>query len=248
MAADKIIRVRKLTKDIPKEAKLLCDTMLTELENANRPVLEAVKCSLDNSIYNSKVGYLTPGDKRVRTELNVSSVQKMARVIFMLERLLVNLEVGSVNTKRELYYIAKGVIKGDRALKALDFADQDESDSAIDFIGDMMEVYREELNCFANDRGGQTYSQHLVVTETLPDGSVANVDLSTLGTTPFQPKNKPQSLKLKAKKKIDFCLVVESEGTAGTLVSNGMTRRHNCIVMGAQGVPSNGVRGWCKPP
>lgn len=246
MAADKIIRVRKLTKDIPKEAKLLCDTMLTELENANRPVLEAVKCSLDNSIYNSKVGYLTPGDKRVRTELNVSSVQKMARVIFMLERLLVNLEVGSVNTKRELYYIAKGVIKGDRALKALDFADQDESDSAIDFIGDMMEVYREELNCFANDRGGQTYSQHLVVTETLPDGSVANVDLSTLGTTPFQPKNKPQSLKLKAKKKIDFCLVVESEGTAGTLVSNGMTRRHNCIVMGAQGVPSNGVRGWCK--
>jgi DNA topoisomerase-6 subunit A len=246
MATDKIIRVRKLTKDIPKEAKLLCDTMLTELENANRPVLEAVKCSLDNSIYNAKVGYLTPGDKRVRTELNVSSVQKMARVIFMLERLLVNLESGSVNTKRELYYIAKGVIKGDRALKALDFADQDESDSAIDFIGDMMEVYREELNCFANDRGGQTYSQHLVVTETLPDGSIANVDLSTLGTSPFQPKNKPQSLKLKAKKKIDFCLVVESEGTAGTLVSNGMTRRHNCIVMGAQGVPSNGVRGWCK--
>jgi len=25
-----------------------------------------------------------------------------------------------------------------------------------------------------------------------------------------------------------------------------MTKRHNCIVMGAQGVPSNGVRGWCK--
>ncbi len=243
---DKVIRIRKLTKDIPKEAKLLCETMLTELENANRPVLEAVKCSLDNSIYNPKVGYLTPGDKKVRTELNVSSVQKMARVIFMLERLLVNLESGSVNTKRELYYIAKGVIRGDRDLKPLDFADQDESDSIIDFIGDMLEVYREELNCFANDRGGQTYSQHLVVTETLPDGDRAVVDLSTLGTTPFQPKNKPQALTLKAKKKIDFCLVVESEGTAGTLVANGMTRRHNCIVMGAQGVPSNGVRGWCK--
>jgi len=67
-----------------------------------------------------------------------------------------------------------------------------------------------------------------------------------LGTTPFQPKNKPQALALKAKKKIDFCLVVESEGTAGTLVANGMTKRHNCIVMGAQGVPSNGVLGWCK--
>lgn len=243
---DKIIRIRKLTKDIPKEARLLCDTMLQELENANRPVLEAVKCSLDNSIYNPKVGYLTPGDKKVRTELNVSSVQKMARVIFMLERLLMKLETSAVHTKRELYYIAKGEVRSNAHLKPLDFADQDESDSIIDFIGDMLEVYREELNCFANDRGGQTYSQHLVVTEELVDGTRAVVDLSTLGTSPFQPKNRPQSLSLKAKKKIDFCLVVESEGTAGTLVANGMTKRHNCIVMGAQGVPSNGVRGWCK--
>lgn len=243
---DKIIRIRNLTKDIPKEAKLLCDAVLKELENANRPVLEAVKCSLDNSEYDPKVGYLTPGDKRVRTELNVSSVQKMARVIFLLEILLQNLKSGMVNTKREIYYIAKGQVKATPKLKPLDFADQDESDSIIDFIGDMMEVYREELNCFANDRGGQTYSQHLIVTETLPDGDTATIDLSTLGTSPFQPKNKPQALKLRAKKKIDFCLVVESEGTAGTLVANGMTKRHNCIVMGAQGVPSNGVRGWCK--
>lgn len=243
---DKIIRIRKLTKDIPKEARMLCDTMLSELEAGHRPVLEAVKCALDNSNYNPKVGYLTPGDKRVRTELNVSSVQKMARVIFMLDQLMVKLESGAVHTKREYYYIAKGEVKNNKALKPLEFADQDESDSVIDFIGDMLEVYREELNCFANDRGGQTYSQHLVVTETLPDGEKAVVDLSSLGTTPFQPKNKPQSLTLKAKKKIEFCLVVESEGTAGTLVSNGMTKRHNCIIMGAQGVPSNGVRGWCK--
>lgn len=243
---DKIIRIRNLTKDIPKEAKMLCDSLLKELESARRPVLEAVKCSLDNSEYNSKVGFLTPGDKRVRTELNVSSVQKMARVIFLLEILLQNLETGGVNTKRELYYMAKGTVKKNPHLKPLDFSEQEESDSIIDFIGDMLEVYREELNCFANDRGGQTYSQQLVVTETLSDNTKAVIDLSTLGTSPFQPKNKPQSLKLKAKKKIDFCLVVESEGTANTLVANGFTKRHNCIIMGAQGVPSNGVRGWCK--
>ena len=103
------------------------------------------------------------------------------------------------------------------------------------------------MNCFANDRGGQTYSNNLVVTEYLDDGTKAVVDLSALGTTPFQPKNKPQQFQLKTKKgKLDFCLVVESEGTANTLVSNGMTKRNNCIVMGAQGVPSNGVRGWCR--
>lgn len=241
------IRIRELTKDIPKEAKILCDEMLGDLEKAKRPVLEAVKCTLDNSFYNSKVGFLTAGDKVVKTELNVSSVQKLARTIFMLEILLANLKSGAVNTKRELYYISKGLVRSNPGNKPLDFDDQPESDAIIDFICDMLEVYREEMNCFANDRGGQTYSKNLVVTETLPDGSTAVVDLGSLGTTPFQPKNKPQTFKLKPKKgKIDFCLVIESEGTANTLVAGGMHTRHNCIIIGAQGVPSNGVRGWCK--
>ncbi len=240
------VKIRELKIDIPKEAKMMAEKMLKDLESSKRPVLEAVKCTLDNSFYNSKVGFLTPGDKVVRTELNVSSVQKLARVVFILEILLRNLDIGAVNTKRELYYICKGLIKGDRQLKPLDFEDQIESDAIIDFIGDMLRVYREELNCFANDRGGQTYSQQLVVTETMIDGEKATIDLSTLGTAPFTPKNKPQSLKLKAKKKIDFAMVVESEGTANTLVSMGMTKRNNCIIIGAGGVPSNAVRGWCK--
>lgn len=241
-----LLRIRDLKIDIPREAKNLAEKMLKDLENSKRPYLEAIKTSLDNSIYNHKVGYLTPGDKVVRTELNVSSVQKLARVVFMLEILLRNIDVGTVNTKRELYYMCKGLIKGDSRYKPLDFDGQDESDSIIDFIGDMMQVYREELNCFANDKGGQTYSNQLVVTESLPDGTKATIDLSILGTAPFTPKNKPQALKLKAKKKIDFALIVESEGTANTLHTMGFTKRNNCILIGAGGVPSNGVRGWCK--
>lgn len=232
--------------DVQKLSVEMCEKLLRDLEKARRPVLEATKCSLDNSNYNPKVGYLTPGNKKVATELNVSSVQKMSRAVFMLELILRNLDVGATNTKRELYYISKGEIKHDPALKPLDFADQDESDAIIDFICEMMECYREDLNCFASDRGGQTYSQQLVVVETLPDGTKATIDLSTLGTSPFQPKNRPQSLKLKAKKKIDFCLIVESEGTANTLVNSGFTKRHPVILLGAQGVPSNAVRGWTK--
>jgi DNA topoisomerase-6 subunit A len=242
----KLIKVRELKFDIPTEAREISEKMLSDLEKSRRPVLEAIKTALDNSVYDSKTGYLTPGDKVVRTELNVSSVQKLARTVFMLEILLRNMEIGSVNTKRELYYVCKGLIKGSGRLKPLDFETQDESDSIIDFIGDMLKVYREELNCYANDRGGQTYSQQLVVTETMPDGEKAVIDLSTLGTAPFLPKNRPQSLKLKAKKKIDFCLVIESEGTANTLQTMGFTKRNPCILIGAQGVPSNAVRGWCK--
>ncbi len=241
-----MIRIRKLNKNIPKMAFQMCDSMLKDLEKAKRPVLSAIKCSLDNSEYDSKKGYLIPKGKVVQSELNVSSVQKISRAVFLLEILLNNLKGGLVNTKRELYYICKGLIKSDTLYKPLDFDSQNESDSTIDFITDMLEVYREEMNCFANDRGGQTYSKNLVVTETLQDNTKAVVDLSTLGTTPFQPKNKPQQFQLKKKGRLDFCLVVESEGTANTLVANGMTKRHNCIVVGAQGVPSNAVRGWCK--
>lgn len=239
-------RKGRVNSDIMKQCLSLCDHMLTDLEKARRPILKATKCSLDNSLYDHRLGYLTPGDKKVSTELNVSSVKKMSRSIFMLEILLRNLETGSVNTKRELYYMSKGEIKHNSILKALDFADQDESDEVIDFICEMIEAYREEMNCFANDKGGQTYSQQLVVTETLSDGTEAVIDLSQLGTSPFQPKNRPQNLKLKAKKKIDFGIVIESEGTANTLVANGFTKRHNSIVIGAGGVPSNAVRGWVK--
>ncbi|MEY4631692.1 MAG: hypothetical protein RIQ81_1812 [Pseudomonadota bacterium] len=239
-------RKSKEDKVILEHSLELCEKMLKDLEGGKRPRLTATKCALDNALYNPKVGFLTPGSKRVATELNVSSVKKMSRAIFMLEILLRNIETGNVNTKRELYYISKGEVKHSKILKPLDFTDQDESDSVVDFICEMLECYREEMNCFANDRGGQTYSQNLVVTERMPDGTEAVIDLSQLGTSPFQPKNRPQNLTLKAKKKIDFCLVVESEGTANTLVANGFVKRHNSIVVGAQGVPSNAVRGWVK--
>ncbi len=236
----------KTSDEIKAHCFAICNKIFSDLERGRRPVLEATKCTLDNAIYSIKNGYLTPGGKKVRTELNVGSIQKMARAIFMLEILLRNITTGAVNTKRELYYISKGEVKFNPQLKPLDFSAQDESDSIVDFICEMLECYREELNCYANDRGGQTYSQQLIVTETLNDGTTARIDLSQLGTSPFQPKNRPQNLKLSSKGKIDFCLIVESEGTANTLVANGFTKRHKSILIGAQGVPSNAVRGWAK--
>jgi len=241
-----MMRGKVLQHDIPDLSIELCERLLKDLEKAKRPVIEATKCSLDNALYDFKVGFLTPGKKKIKTELNVASVKKMSRAVFMLEILLRNISTGAVNTKRELYYISKGEVKHNAFMRPIDFGDQDESDSIIDFICEILECYREELNCYANDRGGQTYSQQLVVEESLSDGGRAVIDLSQLGTSPFQPKNRPQNLTLSARKKIDYCLIVESEGTANTLVANGYTKRHNCILVGAQGVPSNAVRGWLR--
>ena len=66
----------KLQSEIPGLSKALCMKLLNDLEKGKRPVLHATKCSLDNAIYNHKVGYFTPGGKKVATELNVSSVKK----------------------------------------------------------------------------------------------------------------------------------------------------------------------------
>ncbi len=246
MAKVSTIRKKKPGTEIINLSQKVCEKMLSDLEKARRPLLEATKCSLDNSLYVPKIGYLTPSGKKVRTELNVSSIQKMSRAIFMLEVLLRNIKTGAVNTKRELYYISKGEVKHNPNLKPLDFQEQSESDAIIDFICEMFELYREDMNCFANDRGGQTFSKSLVVEETMPDGTKATIDLGKLGTSPFQPKNRPQNLRLRTKKKVKFALIVESEGTANTLVSNGFTKRNDAILIGAQGVPSNAVRGWCR--
>ena len=99
---------RVLQEDIPGLSYELCDALLSQLERAKKPVIQATKCSLDNSNYDPKLGYLTPGSKKVKTELNVASVKKMSRTIFMLEILLRNIASGNVNTKRELYYMSKG--------------------------------------------------------------------------------------------------------------------------------------------
>ena len=111
MSTKLVRRGKKSDDQIPHLSKELCNRLLQDLERARRPVLYATKCSLDNALYNHKVGFLTPGDKKVATELNVSSVKKMSRAIFMLEILLRNIDTGAVNTKRELYYISKGEIK-----------------------------------------------------------------------------------------------------------------------------------------
>ena len=237
-------RTKKTDAEVIRLGHELCEKMLFDLERAKRPRLAATKCSLDNSQYNSKIGFLTPGNKKVQSELNATSVKKISRAIFMLEILLRNVEISNINTKRELYYVAKGLIKHESKMRPLDFQDQDESDGVIDFICEMIEAYREELNCVADDRGGQTYSKQLIVNEIELDGNVATVDLSTLGTAPYQPRNRPQNLTLGAKSPIDFGIIIESQGTANTLVANGFTKRHNCIVVGAQGVPSNAVRAW----
>ena len=60
-------RVKQTEKQIVHKPIALCNKMLSDLEKGKRPYLKAVKCSLDNDIYSSKVGYLTPGEKKVTT-------------------------------------------------------------------------------------------------------------------------------------------------------------------------------------
>src|SRR4051812_41689879 len=110
-------RVGKKDDEVINLGKEMCELMLADLERAKRPVLTATKCSLDNSNYSNKVGFLTPGNKKVSSELNVSSVKKMTRAIFVLEMLLRNVEISNINTKRELYYVAKGFVKHDPKLR-----------------------------------------------------------------------------------------------------------------------------------
>lgn len=236
-------------KYIENQIKKICQEIISDLEQAKKPVIESIKQSIDNAIYNPKKGILEPGDKKNKVELNVSSIKKLTRMLLVAELLLQNVKMGVVNSKREIYYRIKNSLKGDIRNKEINFESQDECDAVIDEICAALSLFREDLNCYSNERSGLTYSNALIVTERLPDGTTATIDLSALGTTAFVPKNKPQDLTLSIKKgkKIDYCLIIESEGTLSTLFTNGYFLKHqNAILISTGGVPSMGCRAFIK--
>ena len=234
--------------DVIKALQKVCLHIMKDLEKGQKPLILSTKESADNAVYDQKVGFFVPGDKKLTIELNVSSIKKMTRMLYMAKILIRQLEKGEVATLRECYYIAKGNIKGTPSLKPMDFTDQAECDAVIAELCAMVEAYREDFNVVANEKSGLTWSNALIITETLPDGEKVVLDLSTMGKTPFMPQNKPQDLELKIKKgkKIDYVLVIESEGSANSLVRNKFLDRNNAIIVALGGQPSMATRGWLK--
>ena len=93
----------------------------------------------------------------------------------------------------------------------------------------MLECYREEMNCYANDRGGQRYSQQLIVTETMTDGEKAVIDLSKLGTSSIsaqKPAAKFETFSSKENRFLPDRRIRRYRKHAWC--ANGFTKRHNC--------------------
>lgn len=242
-------KLKELTsKEIIRSVEAVCIKIIEDLESSKRPAIYSIKETADNAVYDAKLGYLVPGDKTNKIELNVSSIKKMTRMLVVAEMLISNVKSGMVNSKREIYYRIKSLTKADPALSEITFESQEECDEVIDELCAMINKMREDFNVFANERSGMTYSKNLIVDETLPDGKIATIDLGQMGTVPFIPKNRPQDLKLKVKKgkKLDYCLVIESEGTLSTLHANGILDRNNIIIVSTGGQASMATRGWLK--
>lgn len=236
-------------KEIIQSIKDVCSMIISDLENAKRPQIKSIKESADNAIYDFKKGILVAGDKKNTVELNVTSIKKMTRMLLVAEILIQNVSMGVTNQKREIYYRLKNSLKGKKDYEEINFHNQDECDAVIDELCGMVNKMREDFNVFANDRGGSTYSNALIITERLADGTTATIDLSAMGTSAYTPKNKPQDLTLSIKKgkKIDYCLLIESEGTLSTFNSNGyFLKNQNAMMVATGGQASMATRAFLK--
>lgn len=243
----KLIEINK--KEVKEAILEICYIIINDLENAKKPKIESIKESVDNAIYDFKKGILVPGDKKNTVELNAGSIKKLTRMLLVSEMLLENLQNGVVNQKREIYYRIKNSLKGNPNMKEVNFDSQDECDLIIDEIGSAINKMREDLGVFSNERSGLTYSNALIVKEKMANGSIATVSLDSLGSTAFIPKNRPQDLELSVQKgkKIDYCLVIESEGTLSTFFANGyFLKNQNAILVSTGGQASMATRGWLK--
>jgi DNA topoisomerase-6 subunit A len=81
--------------------------IMDDLEAAKKPVITSTKESVDNAIYDQNLRILIPGDKKNTMQLDVSSIKKMTRMLFVARLLIRNLKSGAVNSLREIYYISK---------------------------------------------------------------------------------------------------------------------------------------------
>jgi DNA topoisomerase-6 subunit A len=223
--------------------------IMRDLENSKKPSIQATKESADNAIYDPKLGFFVPGDKKITISLDAGSIKKMTRMLFVAKILIDNLNNNSVNSMREIFYRSKSYTKSTPHLKPIDFEDQSECDGIILELCAMVEAYREDFNVVANEKSGLTYCNGLTVTERLADGTLTPpLDLGAMGSTPYIPKNRPQDLTLNIKKghKIDYVLAIESEGSASSLVQNGFLKRNNAMIVALGGQPTMGTRGWLK--
>ncbi|MEM7827933.1 MAG: DNA topoisomerase IV subunit A [Candidatus Aenigmatarchaeota archaeon] len=211
--------------------------VLTQIEQKKNPYLEVPIRSLSNVVYDEKTKLLTLGNKTSkRYFFNVAHAKKFMQTLIIASKTKELIDEGIHTSLRDMFYAVKRTLPNSNENT---FDDQHkESDPIIEDLEVMLNLLREELHLNADVRG------RVVGNVTIMD-SGDTIHWDRLGSGGWAIPSNVENIVFK-EVSADFCLVVEKNAVWERLNEDKFWKKHNCILVGAQGQAARGIRRLIK--
>jgi len=190
--------------------------------------------ALSNVRFNEKSGYIEMGDNRQRRDFfNYGQAKRFMQTLLLAGKCKDLVEAGKTASIRQVYYLAKHTIKGTTEKT---FDTQDDSDPILEDLEVALELLREELHIFADNKGA------LIGPLTFVD-SGDTIDAARLGSGGYAIPSivEPEVIQFR-KCDARFVLHVEKGTVWRRFVEDRFWEKHRCILTHGGGQPPRGVR------
>ncbi len=227
---------QQTVKSIDSAAQLVFD----KIQAHDKPELKFPLRSLSNVTYDRKSGHFKLGRGRKARTLTVNTVKSFAQTLKLMALSKGMVLEDDFATKREAYYVSKnwGEAK---------FQEQPESDACMDDIEALFSldgVTRENLRFFPEEHGGSVAGKLIVIDRDPETGEQIRIDCTRFATGAYSVPSSVEHLRFETDAK--FVLAIETGGMFQRLNHHKFWRKHDCILIEMQGVPTRATRRFIR--
>ncbi len=223
--------------DVLKKIQDVAQNVYSMIRKKKNPNVDMPIRSLQNVDYDPKVGYFELLGKRKERTLTASTIKTFAQTLLMLNESKELIKNKDSATKREIYYVSKNW--GDAK-----FDEQPESDTVMDDIEAMLEVNREQIGFFPEEKGGAVAGELTVIDKDPETGEKIEIDCTRFGSGAYSIPSSVEHLKFRTKAK--FVLAIETSGAFERLNNHKYWKKTNCIIIAMGGVPTRACRRFIR--
>ena len=220
-----------------KRIKEAADRLYKIILKKDVPSLDFPLRSLDNVLYDKKVGYFEIGERIKERTLSVNTVKTFAQTVRMMALSHDVIRKDDIATKREAYYVSKNW--GEAR-----FHEQPESDAIMDDIESHFRTNREQLGFIPEEKGGDVAGNLIVVDKDNESGKPLRIDCTKFGSGAYSIPISCEELQFETKAK--FILVIETAGMFQRLVKHNFWKKTNSILISMGGVPTRACRRFIR--
>jgi len=230
-------RESKQKNEVIDKINNLATNIYSSIKKKETPQVDMPIRALQNVKYDEKVGYFELIGKRKARSLTASTVKTFAQTLLMMNEAKKLVSSDDSATKREIYYVSKN-------WEEARFLEQPESDAIMDDIEAMLEVNREQIGFFPEEKGGAVAGELVVIDKDKETGEILEIDCTKFGSGAYSVPSSVEHLKFKTKAK--FVLAIETSGAFERLNNHKYWKKTNCILIAMGGVPTRACRRFIR--